>query len=186
MKLLPHSWRNASRISPSCRFDDGDTEASGRSPVRIVLDGITPDGLPIGDNLSVCGVTSAPVSEVLDRDIFSRLQQATATQPGVLAELCRDYVAEARSTLSQLGNALAQGNAAEVRERAHYLKGSSMMLGAQQLSQTCATLELMGRDSNLATAAPVLEQAMTSLREVEIVLKEVVGPGALPAEGSAA
>jgi len=126
------------------------------------------------------------VSEVLNRDVFGRLQQATATQPGVLAELCREYVAEARSTISQLDNALAQGNAAEFRERAHYLKGSSMMLGAQQLSQTCATLELMGRDSNLATAAPVLEQAMTSLREVEMVLKEVVGPTALPAEGSAA
>lgn len=129
---------------------------------------------------------NAPVSEVLNRDVFSRLQHATATQPGVLAELCREYVVEARSTISQLRNALAQGNAADVRERAHYLKGSSMMLGAQQLSQTCATLELMGRDSNLATAAPVLEQAMTSLREVEMVLKEVVGPTALPAEGSAA
>jgi HPt (histidine-containing phosphotransfer) domain-containing protein len=165
---------------------ESNTQASGRLAVRIVLDGITQDGLPIGDNLWVDGVTSTPVSEVLNRDIFSRLQQATATQPGVLAELCHDYVAEARSTISQLRNALAQGNAAEVRERAHYLKGSSMMLGAQQLSQTCATLELMGRDSNLATAAPVLEQAMTSLRELEMVLKEVVGPTALPAEGSAA
>jgi HPt (histidine-containing phosphotransfer) domain-containing protein len=123
---------------------------------------------------------------ILNRDTFGRLQQATATQPGVLAELCRDYVAEARTTLSQLESALAQGNAAALSDRAHYLKGSSMMLGAQRLSQTCATLELMGRDSNLATAAPVLELAMTSLREVEMVLKEVVGPGALPAEGSAA
>jgi HPt (histidine-containing phosphotransfer) domain-containing protein len=126
------------------------------------------------------------VSEVLSRDIFGRLQQATAAQPGVLEELCRDYIAEARSTISQLHEALADGNASEFRERAHYLKGSSMMLGAQRLSQVCATLELMGRDSNLATAAPVLEQAMTSLREVELVLKEVVGPTALPAEGSAA
>ena len=132
------------------------------------------------------GVPSSSVSEVLHRDTFGRLQDATAKQPGVLEELCRDYVVEARSTISQLRDALAQGNAREFRERAHYLKGSSMMLGAQQLSQACATLELMGRDSDLATAAPVLEQAMTSLREVEMVLKEVVGPTALPAEGSAA
>lgn len=126
------------------------------------------------------------MSETLNRDIFGRLQEATAKQPGVLEELCRDYVTEARSTILQLHEALAQGNCSEFRERAHYLKGSSMMLGAQRLSQACATLELMGRDSNLATAAPVLEQAMTSLREVETVLKEVVGPTALPAEGSAA
>jgi HPt (histidine-containing phosphotransfer) domain-containing protein len=140
----------------------------------------------LGIVFRVCGVTSTPVSEVLSRDIFGRLQQATATQPGVLAELCHDYVTEARSTITQLRAALAEGNAVEFRERAHYLKGSSMMLGAQQLSQTCATLELMGRDSNLAMAAPMLEQAITSLKKVEMVLKEVVGPGALPAEGSAA
>lgn len=123
---------------------------------------------------------------VLDLDVFGRLQQATATQPGVLAELCRDYVTEARSTLSQLRNALAQDNAAELRERAHYLKGSSMMLGAQELSQTCASLELMGRNSNLSEAGLLLEEAAAALGKVETAIGEIVGPAALPAEGSAA
>jgi histidine phosphotransfer protein HptB len=101
-------------------------------------------------------------------------------------ELCRDYVTEARSTLSQLRNALAHNDAAEVRERAHYLKGSSMMLGAQELSQTCATLERMGRDSNLSQAESLLEKATVALSTVENILVELVGPAALPAEGSAA
>ena len=123
---------------------------------------------------------------VLNRDIFGRLQQATATQPGVLAELCHDYVAEARSTIAQLRAALAQENAGAVRDRAHYLKGSSMMIGAQVLSQSCATLELMGRDANLTAAAPALEQVSASLKAVEAELAEIVGPMVLPAEGSAA
>jgi HPt (histidine-containing phosphotransfer) domain-containing protein len=122
---------------------------------------------------------------VLNRDVFGRLQQATAGQPDVLAELCRDYIAEARTTVSRLREALASSDAAMVRDRAHYLKGSSMMLGAQEVSQSCSTLEEMGRDSNLTEADPVLEKVLTALKQVEAVLTEVVGPAALPAEGSA-
>lgn len=123
---------------------------------------------------------------MLNRDVFGRLQQATAGQPDVLAELCRDYIAEARTTVSRLREALANNDAATIRDRAHYLKGSSMMLGAQEVSQSCAALEAMGRDSNLTEADPVLEKVLTALKNVEAVLTEVVGPAALPAEGSAA
>lgn len=124
--------------------------------------------------------------QLLNRDIFARLQQATAGQPDVLAELCRDYLVEARTTVAQLREAVAKGDASMVRDRAHYLKGSSMMLGAQEVSQGCAALEAMGRDSNLTGAEAVLEDVLTALKKVEAVLTEVVGPAALPAEGSAA
>lgn len=123
---------------------------------------------------------------MLNRDIFSRLEDATANQPQVLAELCRDYLTEARATVVQLREALKRGDAAAVRERAHYLKGSSMMLGAQEVSEVCGTLEAMGRDANLNGAGPVLEKVVEALKQVELVLTEVVGPAALPAEGSAA
>ena len=61
-----------------------------------------------------------------------------------------------------------------------------MMLGAQELSQTCASLELMGRDSNLSEAGLLLEEAAAALGKVETAIGEIVGPAALPAEGSAA
>jgi histidine phosphotransfer protein HptB len=123
---------------------------------------------------------------VLAREIFDRLRQATAGDSGVLAELCRDYVSEARATIANLRQALREGNATEFRERAHYLKGSSLMIGARQLSQYCATLEQMGRDSDLGAADPVLEQTVAALRAVEEELTKDLGPVALPAEGSAA
>jgi HPt (histidine-containing phosphotransfer) domain-containing protein len=127
------------------------------------------------------------VSEaVLAREVFDRLRQATAGDSGVLADLCREYVGEARLTIANLRTALSEGNAAEFRERAHYLKGSSLMIGARHLAQTCAALESMGRDSDLSTAGPVLEQAVAALREVEEELTRDLGPVALPAEGSAA
>lgn len=123
---------------------------------------------------------------VLAREIFDRLRQATAGDGDVLAELCREYVAEARATIANLRHALSEGNAAEFRERAHYLKGSSLMIGARQLAQDCATLEQMGRDSDLTAAGPALEQAVAALRAVEEELARDLGSIALPAEGSAA
>jgi HPt (histidine-containing phosphotransfer) domain-containing protein len=123
---------------------------------------------------------------VIARDIFDRLREATANSPEVLAELCREYVAEARSTIAQLHSALAEGDARQMHERAHYLKGSSMMLGAKALWQCCASLEQMGRDADLAAAAPMLDRATLALQAVEETLAQEVGPAALPNEGSAA
>ncbi len=123
---------------------------------------------------------------VIAREIFDRLRQATAADPGVLAELCKEYIAEARSTIARLQNALAQRDAAEVRERAHYLKGSSLMIGARNLAQCCGRLEQMGRNSELEAAEAVLDQAIAALKAVEDELSKEVGPVALPAEGSAA
>ena len=114
------------------------------------------------------------------------MRQATAKDPAVLAELCRDYLVEARSTIIRLREALAANDAGVLRDRAHYLKGSSMMIGAGVLSQCCATLERMGRDSDLRDAKAMLDQAVVALEAVEGELTKAIGPAVLPAEGSAA
>jgi len=127
------------------------------------------------------------VSEpVLAREIFDRLRQATANNPGMLTELCRDYVFEARHAIAQIREALARSDAGQLRERAHYLKGSSMMMGARELSRFCASLEQMGRDSQLSAAAPELASAMAALRTIEAELVREFGGSVLPEEGSTA
>lgn len=129
----------------------------------------------------------ANVSEpVLAREIFDRLRQATANHPDVLAELCRDYVFEARNAIAQIREALTQADAGQLRERAHYLKGSSMMIGARELTRSCASLEQMGRDSELSGGAAELERALAALQAVEAELLQELGAAALPNEGSAA
>ena len=124
--------------------------------------------------------------ETLDRAVFDRLKSSTSAQPAVLEELCRDYIVEARATLAQLREAISQQNALRLQDRAHYLKGSSMMLGARELASACAALETMGRSSNLTGAAPALDHILTALKRVETELTDIVGPAVLPAEGSAA
>jgi histidine phosphotransfer protein HptB len=156
--------------------------------LRFLLDANVLLAVPIGHTVRQFGVATSYLvnDQVLNSAVFERLQQATASQPAVLAELCHDYVIEARSTLTHLQEAIDQSDPVKLRERAHYLKGSSMMLGAQDLSQACAVLERMGRDNNLAEAASALRDTAVALKEVEIELAKIVGPAVLPAEGSAA
>ncbi len=126
------------------------------------------------------------MESVILPEVFDRLRQATAKDPAVLIDLCREYIEEARKTLSQLRDAFLAKDARAFCDRAHYLKGSSLMVGARRLAQCCATLERMGRDSDFRGAKPMLEDTEAALREVEAQLAEQVGPAVLPAEGSAA
>ncbi len=123
--------------------------------------------------------------DVLVPEVFERLR-TVAKDPEVLAELCRDYLAEAHTTLAQLQDASLVKDAVAFRERAHYLKGSSMMIGAGPLSQCCATMERMGRDCDFRGAEQILERTAAALRAVELELSRQFGPAVLPAEGSAA
>jgi HPt (histidine-containing phosphotransfer) domain-containing protein len=117
---------------------------------------------------------------VLAREIFDRLRQATANNPEMLIELCRDYIVEARTAVAEIHVALDGNDAARLRDRAHYLKGSSMMMGARELSQRCSSLEQMGRDSDLTGAESEYAGAVSALKEVEAELQRELGPAVLP------
>lgn len=123
---------------------------------------------------------------LITAEIFGRLRQATANEPDVLAELCRDYISEARLTLVQLRDAIDMRDATMLQDRAHYLKGSSMMIGAGAVSKCCATLEQMGRERNFTGSEELLQQASAALEAVAGELVKELGPAVLPSEHSAA
>lgn len=127
-------------------------------------------------------LTNDPIAS----DVFQRLQKAATADPAELAGLCRDYLAEARQTLAQLSSALDQNDPVQVRDRAHYLRGSSLVIGATVVARCCASLEQMGRDSELQDAAPLLDQTATALDAVQAELAKRLGQSVVPVEGSAA
>ena len=127
-------------------------------------------------------VTDNPIAS----DVFERLRQATASRPAELVELCRDYLTEARQTLAQLRNAFTLKQANEFRNRAHYLKGSSMVMGAIVVTQCCAGLEAMGRNGDFSEARRMLNQLLAALDAVEQEYVNRLGPDVLPAKGPAA
>jgi HPt (histidine-containing phosphotransfer) domain-containing protein len=119
-------------------------------------------------------------------DTFDRLRQMTAARPAELVEICHEFLTEAQRTLAQLRNAFTLKQAEELRNRAHYLKGSSMIVGAVGVTQCCTSLEAMGKKGNLNEAEPVLEQLSAVLKAVEQEFVKILGSEVLPVEGSAA
>ena len=65
----------------------------------------------------------------LTAEVFDQLQQAMAADKTGFTELYREYLADAWHTLDLLREA-APHRIEEVRQRAHYLRSSSLVLGA--------------------------------------------------------
>lgn len=127
-------------------------------------------------------VTDQPIAP----DVFGRLQTATGADPGELAGLCRDYLAEARRSLAHLRSALANRDAGRFRDRAHYLRGSSLVMGATVVAHCCTLLEQMGLNSDLHDAAPLLEQTSQALDAAQAELAQRLGASVVPVDDSAA
>jgi HPt (histidine-containing phosphotransfer) domain-containing protein len=119
-------------------------------------------------------------------DVFERLQQAMAAKPAELVDLCRDYLTEARQTLAQLRNLFTLRQTQELRSRAHYLKGSSMLLGAVYVTKCCASLEAMGKKGDFSETERTLDETAAALDAVEYEFVKRLGPDVLPSRGSAA
>ena len=124
--------------------------------------------------------------EPIAPNVFDRLRIAAAANPDELSDLCRDYLAEARRTVEHLRSALAQQDARRVRDRAHYLRGSSLVLGATVVARCCSALEERGRNSELRDAAPLLDQISAALEAVQTELAHRLGESVIPVDGSAA
>ena len=114
------------------------------------------------------------------------MQKATTSNPAELTGLYRDYLAEGRQALAQLRGTLARKDAERFRERAHYLRGSSLIVGASVVARCCANLELIGRNSEFRDATRLLDQTSAALDAIEAELARRLGSAVIPAEGSAA
>jgi HPt (histidine-containing phosphotransfer) domain-containing protein len=156
-------------------------------PLHSVLDGDGAEGINYGATGRCVGsVAKLVTDQLIASDAFERLRQMTASRPVELVEICREFLTEARQTLAQLRNAFTLKQAEELRNRAHYLKGSSLIVGAIGVTRCCASLEAMGKNGNLSEAEAILDQLSAELQAVEQEYLKLLGPGVLPGKGPAA
>jgi hydroxypyruvate isomerase len=126
-----------------------------------------------------------PVKETpLTAEVFDQLRQAMAADQTGFTELYRDYLADAWHTLDLLKEA-APERLAEVSQKAHYLKSSSLVLGARVVARLAGTVEENALTS-VMTDKDALDQIADALREVQTELAKRLGNGVLPADKTAA
>ena len=60
-------------------------------------------------------------------------------------DILKDFISETRSDVAELERALAAHDFPESVRLAHCIKGACAMVGANELAQTCAMIECLGR-----------------------------------------
>lgn len=109
-------------------------------------------------------------------EIRARLDDLAGPDPldderELLARLLRSFTMKTGPAVDQLAAALRDGDAGDVRERAHGLKGSSSNVGAGRLAGLFAELEHRARDG--ALPSPVLDAIRAELDLVVPVMTAV-------------
>ncbi len=89
----------------------------------------------------------------------------------VLAEMIDCYLEDAPKLISAIAQAVAQGDATQLRHASHTLKSSSATLGAMTLSHLCKKLEVMSRAGNTEYAEDNLPQLEAEYKRVKAALQ---------------
>ena len=118
---------------------------------------------------------------VVASDVYDRLQRIMASDPDGFCELYRDYLTDAWRSVASLRLACEHRQPQELRSKAHYLKGSSLVLGLRSLAQCCAEIEQLGSTSSFETASEKLTEVTELLRAVKMELEQRLGARVIPA-----
>ena len=109
------------------------------------------------------------------------MENIRSTEPDgsgdILKRILGLYLDDSPKLLSQLKNAVEQGDTESVRRTAHSLKSSSANVGANHLSSLLAKLELRGREESLVGTAPVLTQILGEYGAVRDTLTRELNDG---------
>ncbi len=89
----------------------------------------------------------------------------------VVAEIIDCYLEDAPKLISAIAQAVAQGDATQLRHASHTLKSSSATLGAMTLSDLCKKLEVMSRAENSEYAEDHLPQLEAEYKRVRAALQ---------------
>ncbi|RKZ36434.1 MAG: hypothetical protein DRQ37_04150 [Gammaproteobacteria bacterium] len=95
----------------------------------------------------VADVSSSPAVDV------SALTEVFGDDPDTVREILQDFIGPATDNVAEIEEAMAQHSAGGVRSAAHKLKSSARAVGANELADLCAKLELAGKEGDLSTIA---------------------------------
>lgn len=113
-------------------------------------------------------------SQVIDRAVIDSLLAETGGDPAFLAELLDVFFTDTPELLTTIDQALATGNALEVRRAAHALKSNSASFGANTLAGLCRELEKRGEYGALDGADGLLRQIEVEYAMTKQALQTII------------
>jgi len=123
----------------------------------------------------VNGSAADPDRAVLDAGVVARLERlGAAAGEDLLGQLAALFLADAKTRVGSLRQALAEGDALAVVRSAHSLTGSSSNLGATELSRLCGILAADGRAAELVGRSALIDGIEAELDRVRSALDALV------------
>jgi len=128
-----------------------------------------------------------PVKETLLTDaVFEQLRHAMAADAAGFTAIYRDYLADARQTLRTLRACAKARQIGEVRAKAHYMRSSSLVLGAQAVARYAASLEEAAIAGQAERFDDLVKKTERAVDRIQLELYRRLGSGVLPADETAA
>lgn len=121
------------------------------------------------------GLFATMKEDVLVPEVFGCIQQAMATDPRGLVELCNDYLVDARKTLELLREDLRRRDAEQLRTHAHYLKGSSQVIGTKRIAACCVVLESPSNPMDVEGVTELLKAMEAAIEQAKTEMAARVG-----------
>jgi HPt (histidine-containing phosphotransfer) domain-containing protein len=109
---------------------------------------------------------------IIDQATFAGLKDLVGDD--FVGELVETFFKEAPGLLTEMGQALNDGDAETFRRSAHSLKSNGASFGAMQLASLARKLEYMGRDGRLYEAGPKLPQVEIAYEQAAEALKALL------------
>jgi CheY-like chemotaxis protein/HPt (histidine-containing phosphotransfer) domain-containing protein len=114
---------------------------------------------------------------ILDPSALDALLKLVGDNKTGFSELISSFLDETPSLLTDLRDALSNGDKELFRRAAHTLKSSSLDFGAIQFSELCQQLEIFGKIGNLEGAMELVLQTEAEYERVKEALKKISGGG---------
>lgn len=117
-------------------------------------------------------VTEEEKKSAIDPSIIAELQELNPSLPQKMVQ--RFLAEDAPMAIAQLKQAIQENNSSAMSKAAHSLKGSSALLGAQELSQLCLDLEKKGKAHDFQDIDQLLSQLEEQYQQVQQELTKLV------------
>jgi signal transduction histidine kinase/DNA-binding response OmpR family regulator len=118
----------------------------------------------------------------LDRETLDRLRAELGglAREDAVDSLIRQFLDTTPSRVASLAAAVERGDAEQVGEEAHGLKGASATFGAARLAMVCTALERAGRDGDLEQARTLVAQLEDASEATRSALEEQLRSSTAP------
>lgn len=124
----------------------------------------------MNNNISQTAVSTATIHQ-LQQDVKNALEDVMGdSSPEMLNEMATIFLEDAVPLIEQIKSSSANQDPSSAVLAAHTLKGSSATIGLEKFAQLCLSLEISGKENDIATLNNLIPLLETEYEQIQKAL----------------